>query len=270
MKRNIVFAVILFFSFSVVMAETKKTTSTPIPNMPQIGYSTNFTAFSFLVGTGLTAPFGTLINHEKAYDRTQLAKVLTGVTRYGSLGLPAVYNQPKYESGTYFALESEKAYSDNIGYGISFTTNSVVARRQKVIRELLFSGYDVLSMPEKMNIYQEFSLMAMGSYHFLPKNQYDPYVKGRLGIAKAKSDDIHNALDFDVFRTSDEMTNGRALVVGLAAGLNYHLDEVFYTTIEFSYLKRYIKSDQFSLRTMDSWYVNIGAGLNFFDVYNSK
>lgn len=264
-KYLLFFALALSISAQNILGQKKDIKDNKPSPYKDIGFSEEFTSLIVLGGTGLMPPSGTLIENEKNYDKHQIAKAMTGINRFIG-GIPGFYNQPKYEVGNYFGIESERAFSDNVSYGFGFTWTSVQANRQRIHREFLSAGYDGLSLPQKMDIYKEVALTGMLSYHFFTKTQWDPYVKARLGLARAYSDDIHHGMDFDIFRMRDTMSNGKALLMGLSGGLNYHINEAFYTLVEISYFRRYVQSDQFSRRNLDTWYVNIGAGINFFDI----
>ncbi|MCB1159645.1 MAG: hypothetical protein KDK45_19250, partial [Leptospiraceae bacterium] len=182
-------------------------------------------------------------------------------------GSGAFYHQPNYEGAGPVNILYEMGYSDNISIGVNFSYYSIIAKRQRIAKELLAYG-QIITAPKEMSIYQEFSPEAVVTYHFFTNQALDPYVRGSLGLIFAGGDSIHRDIYENYLRTSDDLTNGRGFSYGFGGGANYHFNSYLYTFFEGNFKFRHIMADQFSTyRTLRSFTFNIGVGINFSDVY---
>lgn len=231
-----------------------------MPKEPTYGFNANYSAISVYLHFSpfLMNPSGSFVDHEKTYDRTIMAKVLTRVISRNTLNFPAVYHKPNYQYN-YINFEYEKAYNENIGWGMSLAFGALRAKRQKIAKYLSYFNDEVLGYPQELSVYRETTLSAFGSYHFMPNKIYDPYVKFRLGLSKNSGDEVHQYIDNDWQRIEENMTNGRSLMYGLSAGSNYYFTENFALGGEISYMFRYIRADQFNMRTLATMSINIFA-----------
>lgn len=264
---------LIFLSIGLMAEETKKADEGKeggsksennsiyyMPKEPTYGFNSNYSAISVFLHFSpfLMNPSGSFVDHEKTYDRTIAAKVLTGVISRNTLNFPAVYHKPNYEYN-YVNFEYEKAYNDNIGWGMSLAFGTLKAKRQKIEKYLSYYNDEVLAYPKDVGVYRETTLSAFAAYHFFPNKVYDPFVKVRLGLSKTTGDEVHQYIDNDWLRIEENMTNGRAIMYGLSAGSNYYFTESFALGGELSYMFRYARADQFNQRTLATMSINIYA-----------
>lgn len=222
---------------------------------------------SFMGGTTL-APSGSYISHEKVYDERIQQKIGTGAANQGLYpnNSQGVYFQPSYNPGIASQFDFEYGWRDKIGLGFTIMQNSIEAVRQDVIPGAAsFSKEYVDLIPRKRTIYQGNSMLFLATYHPFPKTFFDPYVAFRGGVV-GFSGEAHAGIEPNRFAYSNQVNNGIGGIVGFAGGLNIYFGRYTGLKTEVAYYNEYLKADQFSTRTLNSYQAMIGFFLNFSNI----
>jgi hypothetical protein len=222
---------------------------------------------SFMGGTTL-APTGSYISHEKVYDERVQQKIGTGSVNQGVYpsGTQGVYFQPSYNPGIASQFDFEYGWKDKIGLGFTIMQNSIEVVRQDVIPGVPagFKEY-VDPAPRKRTLYKGNSMQFLATFHPLPKTFFDPYLAFRGGVV-GFTGEAHAGIDSNRFAFSNQVNNGIGGIMGLAGGLNIYFGRYSGLKTEVGYYSEYLKADQFSTRTLNSYQAMIGVFLNFSNI----
>ena len=221
---------------------------------------------SFMGGTTL-APSGSYISHEKVYDQTIQNKILTDqVNQDLNPSYKGYYFQPNHTPGIARQFDFEYGWKDKIGMGFTIMQNSLEAVRQDVIPGVASYYKEYVDLvPRKRTIYRGNSMSFLATFHPLPKTFFDPYVAFRAGIV-GFTGEAHSGIYPDRFAYSNKVNNGIGGIVGLAGGLNIYFGRYSGLKTEVAYYNEYLKSDEFSTRTLNSYQAMIGFFLNFSNI----
>ncbi|TGL60469.1 hypothetical protein [Leptospira sarikeiensis] len=267
--KNLAFGILFLVGIPTFLgAEFVPPTQTPIypavDTGSNIGFSKNYSSFSFFGGTPISPPSGSFIDSEKDYDRALLDRILLGDIKRNIAGMPALstYDRPMYRETGLYGIETEFGWTDYIGYGFTFQGQSVNAVRQNVQKQVHFLlNEDVTTLPKDRQVYFDVSSLAFLSAHFLPNKKFDPFIKLKAGISFPSGESVHARSRDDYNARNTEMTNGRGLVLGLGIGMNYHFNSKFFYTLEFYRQSTRIYSDQFTGRVLNTFYAQFGVGI---------
>ena len=111
-------------------------------------------------------------------------------------------------------------------------------------------------------------MMFLATYHPLPKHFFDPYLAVRMGIV-GFTGEAHSGIDSNRFAYTNKVNNGMGGIAGLAGGLNIYIGRFTGIKTEVAYHKEYLRADQFSTRTLNSYQAMIGFFLNFSNIQYS-
>lgn len=224
------------------------------------------------MGGGTLAPSGSFISHEKNYDSTLQYKIVTKEVSqdYYPQGLirndqPGLYFKPTYTPGVASQFDFEYGWKEKIGLGFTVMQNSMKAKRQDVIPGLSYYKEYVDPFPRERTIYRGNSMSFLATYHPIPKNFFDPYLAARAGVVSFTGE-AHSGNSHDRFVYSNQITSGIGSIVGLGAGLNIYLGRYFGIKAEVDYYREFLKADQFSMRTLNSYQAMVGVFVNLSNV----
>ena len=262
-----------------VPEETTKTNSELEKYYAKLKYPPGFYEGAFLIsfmGGGTLAPSGSFISHEKNYDSTLQYKIVTkevsqdyypqGLIRNDQSGL---YFKPTYTPGVASQFDFEYGWKEKIGLGFTVMQNSMKAKRQDVIPGLSYYKEYVDPFPRERTIYRGNSMSFLATYHPIPKNFFDPYLAARAGVVSFTGE-AHSGNSHDRFVYSNQITSGIGSIVGLGAGLNIYLGRYFGIKAEVDYYREFLKADQFSMRTLNSYQAMVGVFVNLSNVFCVK
>lgn len=241
----------------------------------KLKYPPGFYEGAFLIsfmGGGTLAPSGTFISHEKNYDNVLQYKVVNkevsqdyynqGNIRNEQSGL---YFKPTYTPGVASQFDFEYGWKEKIGLGFTVMQNSMNAKRQDVIPGISYYKEYVDPFPRERTIYRGNSMSFLATYHPIPRNFFDPYLAARAGVVSFTGE-AHSGITHDRFVYSNQITSGIGGIVGVGAGLNIYLGRYFGIKAEVDYYREFLKSDQFSMRTLNSYQAMIGVFVNLSNV----
>ena len=226
---------------------------------------------SFMGGSTL-APSGSFINHEKNYDEVLQYKI---VNKQVNQDLPisnsqggmqnGIYFKPTYIPGVASQFDFEYGWKEKIGLGFTIMQNSIDAKRQDVVPGISYFREVAEIVPIQRTIYRGNSMSFLSTYHPIPRNFFDPYIAGRVGVVSFTGE-AHSGINHDRFAFTNQITNGIGGIVGVGAGLNIYLGRYFGIKTEIDYYREYLKADQFSTRTLNSYQAMIGIFVNLSNV----
>lgn len=221
---------------------------------------------SFMGGTTL-APSGSYISHEKVYDQTIQNKIISGqVNEDVNPSYRGFYFQPSYNPGIARQFDFEYGWKDKIGFGFTVMQNSLEAVRQDVIAGPISYNKEYVDLsPRKRTLYKGNSMTFLATFHPLPKTFFDPYVAFRAGVV-GFTGEAHSGVFPDRYAYTNKVNNGIGGIVGLAGGLNIYFGRYTGLKTEVAYYNEYLKADQFSTRTLNSYQAMIGFFLNFSNI----
>ncbi|XDD47501.1 hypothetical protein AB3N60_05285 [Leptospira sp. WS39.C2] len=241
----------------------------------KLKYPPGFYQGAFLIsfmGGGTLAPSGSFISHEKNYDSALQYKVVTkevsqdyypqGVVRNQD---PGLYFKPTYTPGVASQFDFEYGWKEKIGLGFTVMQNSLNAKRQDVIPGLSYYKEYVDPFPRERTIYRGNSMSFLATYHPIPRNFFDPYLVARAGVVSFTGE-AHAGLSHDKFVYSNQISSGIGSIVGVGGGLNIYLGRYFGIKAEVDYYREFLKADQFSMRTLNSYQAMIGVFVNLSNV----
>ncbi|TGL72131.1 hypothetical protein [Leptospira jelokensis] len=241
----------------------------------KLKYPPGFYEGAFLIsfmGGGTLAPSGTFISHEKNYDNVLQYKVVNkevsqdyynqGNIRNEESGL---YFKPTYTPGVASQFDFEYGWKEKIGLGFTVMQNSMKAKRQDVIPGISYYKEYVDPFPRERTIYRGNSMSFLATYHPIPRNFFDPYLAARAGVVSFTGE-AHSGITHDRFVYSNQITSGIGGIVGVGAGLNIYLGRYFGIKAEVDYYREFLKSDQFSMRTLNSYQAMVGVFVNLSNV----
>lgn len=216
---------------------------------------------SIVAGRSL-APGGSYIRHEKEYDHNlalqlQQGQVANPMSSEG--GLPSSFDA-QYTPGYSGQVELEYGTFPHVGFGFTMTQFSIKAERQDVILSSRQPAL-VTPVPVATTLYRGTSATGLATYHFFEKSVFDPYVALRAGMV-GFAGEAHAANLPDSNRLSNKVQNGLGAATGLGLGVNIHMTREFGIKAEAAYHKQYLKSDQFSSRTLDTVTAQVGIIVN--------
>ena len=222
---------------------------------------------SFMGGTTL-APTGSYISHEKVYDERIQQKISTGSVNQGVYppGTPGVYFQPSYNPGIARQFDFEYGWKDKVGLGFTVMQNSIEVVRQDVIPGIPAGFKEFVDpAPRNRTLYKGNSMQFLATYHPLPKTFFDPYLAFRAGVVTFTGE-AHSGIDSNRFAYSNQVSNGIGGILGAAGGLNIYFGRYTGIKTEVGYYSEYLKADQFSTRSLNSYQAMIGFFLNFSNI----
>lgn len=226
---------------------------------------------SFMGGSTL-APSGSFINHEKNYDNVLQYKVVNKEISQdyyprGTIGEQdqGLYFKPTYTPGVASQFDFEYGWREKIGLGFTIMQNSMNAKRQDVIPGISYYKEYVEPFPRERTIYRGNSMSFLATYHPIPRNFFDPYIVGRAGVVSFTGE-AHSGIFHDRFVYSNQITSGIGTIVGVGGGLNIYLGRYFGIKTEIDYYREYLRADQFSTRTLNSYQAMIGVFVNLSNV----
>ncbi|ABZ93574.1 hypothetical protein EHQ92_08810 [Leptospira biflexa] len=241
----------------------------------KLKYPPGFYQGAFLIsfmGGGSLAPSGSFISHEKNYDSALQYRVVTkevsqdyypqGVVRNQD---PGLYFKPTYTPGVASQFDFEYGWKEKIGLGFTVMQNSLKAKRQDIIPGLSYYKEYVDPFPRERTIYRGNSMSFLATYHPIPRNFFDPYLVVRAGVVSFTGE-AHAGLNHDKFVYSNQISSGIGSIVGVGGGLNIYLGRYFGIKAEVDYYREFLKADQFSMRTLNSYQAMIGVFVNLSNV----
>ncbi|TGL91040.1 hypothetical protein EHQ68_06095 [Leptospira congkakensis] len=241
----------------------------------KLKYPPGFYEGAFLVsfmGGGTLAPSGSFISHEKNYDNVLQYKVVR--KEVGQEYYPQTANQgdgaglyfkPTYTPGVASQFDFEYGWKEKIGFGFTVMQNSMKAKRQDVIPGLSYYKEIVDPVPRERTIYRGNSMSFLATYHPIPRNFFDPYLVARAGVVSFTGE-AHSGITHDRFVYSNQITSGIGSILGVGAGLNIYLGRYFGIKAEVDYYREFLKADQFSMRTLNSYQAMVGVFVNLSNV----
>lgn len=218
---------------------------------------------SFIGGSSL-APSGSFINHEKLYDSILQRRIYNREVEQGPFVSPegqGIYFRPTYSPGPASQFDFEYAWQEKIGLGFTIMRNSIQAKRQDIIPGVSYSREIADPIPRQRTVYDGRSVSFLATYHLIPRNFFDPYFVARVGIVSFTGE-AHSGIIHDRFSYNNQITNGLGWIAGLGGGLNIYLGRYLGIKTEIDYYKEYLRSDQFSNRTLNSYQAMIGVFVN--------
>ncbi|MBU42275.1 MAG: hypothetical protein CMN76_03570 [Spirochaetaceae bacterium] len=236
---------------------SSENTVLPAPAPRKLGFHAERITFSSLVGAPISAPTGSLIDHEKNYDDYLRFQIQTGSITNDILGLQAQFFNPVYESGAMGVWDLEAAISNHFGAGASLLFSSTSTRRQDVFPFKDSNDRYLMLYPDKRVLYSEGALLGFLSFHPITESRFDPYIKLRAGITFAHGY-AHRYTSPDPFEFEPDLNNARGAIYGASVGFNLYINPNSALTLEYTSLGRSISADQFSRRTLNNDYLSLG------------
>lgn len=243
--------------------EKKETDRYPVLEYPPGYYKGAF--FISLIGGRSIAPTGTFIRHEKTYD-----KILSLQIRNGDYINPITSNLPntslppnfdaQYTPGYTWQIELEYGTFSHFGFGFAINQFSIEAKRQ----DIMMTGASppiVSPVPLSTTLFNGTSAVGVATFHPIQKAVFDPYAVVRLG-AVGFTGEAHPSTIPNPNRLSNSIENGLGLATGAGLGINIHISRAVGIKAEGFYHRQYLKSDQFSTRTLNTFTAQIGIILN--------
>lgn len=241
----------------------------------KLKYPPGFYQGAFLIsfmGGGSLAPSGSFISHEKNYDSALQYRVVTKEVSqdyYPQTAVrsqdPGLYFKPTYTPGVASQFDFEFGWREKIGLGFTIMQNSLNAKRQDIIPGLSYYKEYVDPFPRERTIYRGNSMSFLATYHPIPRNFFDPYLVARAGVVSFTGE-AHAGLTHDKFVYSNQISSGIGSIVGVGGGLNIYLGRYFGIKAEVDYYREFLKADQFSMRTLNSYQAMIGVFVNLSNV----
>ncbi|MDX1960702.1 MAG: cell envelope integrity protein TolA [Leptospiraceae bacterium] len=237
----------------------------------KLKYPPGFYEGAFLMGfTGgsTIAPSGSFIQHEKNYDEVLQRRIYNKEISQGIIDGPngnGVFFKPTYIPGVASQFDFEYGWKERFGIGFTLMQNSIDAKRQDVIPGASYFREIAELVPRQRTIYRGNSMSFLATYHPLPRTFFDPYLAARVGIVSFTGE-AHSNIVNDRFAFSNQITNGIGGLFGVGAGLNIYLGRYFGIKTEVDYYREYLRADQFSTRTLNSYQFMIGFFVNLSNV----
>ncbi len=218
---------------------------------------------SFIGGSSL-APSGSFINHEREYDAILQRRIYNREVSQGPFVSPegrGIYFKPTYSTGPASQFDFEYAWQKKIGLGFTIMRNSISAKRQDIIPGISYSQEYADPVPKQRTVYDGRAISFLATYHLIPRNFFDPYFAARVGVL-AFTGEAHANLVHDRFVYSNELSNGLGWMAGIGGGLNIYIGRYFGIKTEVDYNRQFLRADQFSNRTLNSYQAMIGVFVN--------
>lgn len=141
------------------------------------------------------------------------------------------------EHASFYGLSGEYGLTKNIGIGLDLGYYQFKEDFSTVVPGPIYGGYNPPQPLIKFN-YQAYNFYLTGSYHFLPENRFDPFVRIGLGYINYGFDISIEGGDEDDPMYS-RLSSGFPSVFStkIEAGMNYHINDVlsFNTTLGYPY-----------------------------------
>lgn len=218
--------------------------------------------FLSIMGGRSIAPGGSYIRHEKDYDRRLAMQVQQGQI-VNPVSAPADLPQTfdaQYTPGYSGQLDLEYGTFSHVGFGFTMTQFSIKADRQDVMLSTRRPPI-VTPVPVATTLYRGTTATGLAAFHFFEKTVFDPYLAMRAGMV-GFSGEAHAGDMPDPNRLGNRIQNGIGIATGLGLGVNIHMTREFGIKAEAEYHKQYLKSDQFSSRTLDTVTAQVGIVVN--------
>ena len=251
----------VFFTFSLQAQE-----KTEQDRYPTIEYAPGYYKGAFFVsaiGGRSIAPSGSFIRHEKNYDKLLALQIrnrdYVNPLTSENPNLPSSFNA-EYSPGYSWQIELEYGTFSHFGFGFAVSQFSIEAKRQDVF----LSGADqpyVTPAPMSTTLYNGTAAMGVAAFHPIEKSIFDPYIVLRAGMVGFNGQ-AHSSNLPDANRLSNRIQNGLGIATGAGLGVNVHFTRVFGIKAEGFYHKQFLKADNFSTRTLDTYTAQIGFIIN--------
>lgn len=232
---------------------------------PQLEYPPGFYEGVVLIGfmTGKTvAPSGSFLQHEKVYDQRMRDSIATGAVQNALPAIDVGYLQAEYVPEEIGQLDIEYGAWEHIGMGLSVFQYRIRAVRQDSFRTRDSYGHMYNPVPRERTIYQGNAVTMMTTFHPISRRMLDPYLALRFGFV-GFTGEANAGLEPDPYRTGNKLRNGLGSVVGGGLGVNIFLGRTMGIKAEASYNRKFLKSDVFDRRTLNSYHAQIGVFFNY-------